>query len=257
MRHLTVLRLSAGIAVVVAMLRLLAPAATELLDLKAFDYRYAIRGAVPPGDEIVIVGIDEPSLAEVGRWPWPRPTLAALVDRLNEAGAAVIGLDIVLDQPDTSVELSALQTAVAAAPGLEAQALLEALGPELGADTRLAGAFRRSGHVVVGHFFELGDGPSVISPENVADVPELSVSATGGATPESTAAVVRARQAHLSVPALLEAAASAGHVNVLPDADGINRRLPLVVRVGDRLSPALSLEVVRSYRGGETAAVMR
>ncbi len=256
MRHLTVLRVSAGIAVVVATLRLLAPAASELLDLKAFDYRYVARGAVPPGDEIVIVAIDEASLTQVGRWPWPRPTLAALVDRLNEAGAAVIGLDIVLDQPDMSVDLATLEAAVAEAPGLEARTLLDALGTEVGADARLAAAFRRSGHVIVGHFFELGDGPSAISAESVADVPELSVTATGGATPESAATVVRARRAHLSAATLARAAAGAGHVNVLPDGDGINRRLPLVVRVGDRLSPALSLEVVRNYRGGETAAVM-
>jgi adenylate cyclase len=255
MKRFTVLRVSVGIAVLIAALRLMAPAATELLDLKALDYRYTVRGEIAPGDEVVIVGIDEKSLSEVGRWPWPRTRLAALIDRLNEGGAAVIGLDIILDQPDTTVDMGTLEATVAAAPDLDAKALLNILGPEIEADSLLAGAFRRAEGVVLGHFFELGSEPSVLEPGVVARVPELSVSATGRATPESVSAVVVARAAHLSAPALLDAAAASGHTNVLPDPDGINRRLPLIVRVEDRLSPSLSLSVLQRYRGGEPATV--
>lgn len=51
-------------------------------------------------DEITIVAIDDPSLAEIGRWPWRRSVHAALLERLTEAGARVVVLDIILNEPN-------------------------------------------------------------------------------------------------------------------------------------------------------------
>ena len=53
-------------------------------------------------DRIVIVDIDENSLAEVGRWPWGRDKLARIVDNLfNHYQVDVVGFDI--DNDDTVV----------------------------------------------------------------------------------------------------------------------------------------------------------
>lgn len=51
-------------------------------------------------DDIVIVAIDDRSLQELGRWPWRRALLADLIDRVSAAGAAVIGVDVLLIEPD-------------------------------------------------------------------------------------------------------------------------------------------------------------
>ena len=51
-------------------------------------------------DDITIVAIDDPSLAEIGRWPWRRSVHAALLERLAEAGAKVVALDIILNEPN-------------------------------------------------------------------------------------------------------------------------------------------------------------
>lgn len=56
----------------------------------------------PPPADIVIVAIDENSLSKLGRWPWSRRLHAALVDRLKDDGARVIGLDLVFAEPDTA-----------------------------------------------------------------------------------------------------------------------------------------------------------
>src|SRR6516162_9078425 len=48
-----------------------------------------------PDAPIRIVDIDDESLARIGQWPWPRSTLAGLVDRLGELGAAAVAFDIV------------------------------------------------------------------------------------------------------------------------------------------------------------------
>ncbi|MDC7690658.1 diguanylate cyclase [Vogesella indigofera] len=53
-------------------------------------------------DDIVIVAIDEKSLAELGRWPWPRELLAGAIDKLGNARA--VGLDLVLAEPSANPE---------------------------------------------------------------------------------------------------------------------------------------------------------
>ncbi len=56
----------------------------------------------PADDDIVIVAIDDDSLQQLGRWPWPRSTHAQLIDVLNEDGANIISLDIILAEADQS-----------------------------------------------------------------------------------------------------------------------------------------------------------
>lgn len=59
---------------------------------RAADYLYATQGN--PGDEIVIVAIDEKSQRALGEWPWTLDRYVQLLDRL--AGAGAIGFDILL-----------------------------------------------------------------------------------------------------------------------------------------------------------------
>lgn len=58
------------------------------------------RHAASPG--IVLVVIDDRSLADVGRWPWPRTVHAALLDRLTLGRPRAIGLDLILTEPDAA-----------------------------------------------------------------------------------------------------------------------------------------------------------
>ncbi|RNB82071.1 adenylate/guanylate cyclase domain-containing protein [Brevibacillus fluminis] len=48
---------------------------------------------------IVIVGIDDDSLSNLGQWPWPRSIHAELIKRIEQAGAKAIGLDLILSEP--------------------------------------------------------------------------------------------------------------------------------------------------------------
>ncbi len=69
--------------------------------LDAVLYDKAIQSWVRPAPyDIVIVTIDEQSLAELGRWPWPRERHARLIDKLTEANAKVIALNILFSEPD-------------------------------------------------------------------------------------------------------------------------------------------------------------
>ena len=81
-----------------------------LLELKGLDLLFALRGELPAPESIMIVAIDEPSMAEIGRqWPWPRSLHARLIQQLNKAGAKVIGFDILFaepSEPDEDEELA-------------------------------------------------------------------------------------------------------------------------------------------------------
>ena len=53
----------------------------------------------PPSEDVVIIAIDDASLASIGRWPWSRRIHAALLDRAREVDAAAVVIDILLDAP--------------------------------------------------------------------------------------------------------------------------------------------------------------
>ncbi len=84
--------------VVVLLLAWGEPTGLKRLDLLAYDLLLPMRQA---GQQpAVLVAIDDESLATLGRWPWPRNVHARMVDRLREAGASVIGLTLLLPEPD-------------------------------------------------------------------------------------------------------------------------------------------------------------
>ena len=73
------------------------------LDMRWIDALFRYRGPQSPGTEVVIVGIDNSTLARLGSFrTLSHDNLATLIDRLADAGPRVIGLDIVFSDQDTS-----------------------------------------------------------------------------------------------------------------------------------------------------------
>ena len=70
-----------------------------------------------PTDEVVVVAIDAPSLQEISVWPWPRGTHAAVIDKLREAGARKIAVDIDFSATSNPEEDAKLAAALARAGG--------------------------------------------------------------------------------------------------------------------------------------------
>src|SRR5215468_568950 len=170
-----------AIAITVAAVRLLAPVPLEVLDRKFLDFRHLIRGPLAASDQIVIVAIDETSLARLGRWPWPRARLAELIERLDAAGVAAIGFDVVFDQPATAIDRQALESVLEADPERPAAALRGVVREELDDDARFEAALRRSGHVVLAQFFEFRGDTSPDLVRATAGLPELTVLTLAGA----------------------------------------------------------------------------
>jgi adenylate cyclase len=66
----------------------------------AVKTRLSLALSPTPDRRVVTVEVDDRALAVFGRWPWPRSLLAQLVARVAEADPAVIGVDIILSEPD-------------------------------------------------------------------------------------------------------------------------------------------------------------
>ena len=79
------------------------------LEAKALDFRFRWRGAKPPGAQVVLVAIDDQSIAELGRWPWSRQQFGAVVHRLQAAGARVIVFDVLFLEPEVNATRDVLQ----------------------------------------------------------------------------------------------------------------------------------------------------
>jgi adenylate cyclase len=254
LKRAAVVWVSLGIAVAVALVRFAAPGPLELADMKVLDFRHTVRGPVAAGGAVVIVGVDEASLAEVGRWPWPRARLAALVDSLMASGAAVVGFDVLFSQPEEGLDPTELAGAVAANPREPAGALVARLR-EHGGDVRLADAFRRSGRVVLSHFFDFGAPPAADLEREVERTSELAVRTMKGATLADAPLLGHVKRAQVDIAYLTQAAAASGHINFLTDRDGIYRRAPLGIRVGERVSSAFPVEIARRYLGDAAATL--
>ena len=95
--------LIAGITLLVALLIGKATPLFSVVELKTVDWRFALRGVHDVSDSpIVIVTIDDASFEALPeRWPWPRRYYAKVIENLHKAGAKAIGIDVILDKPDS------------------------------------------------------------------------------------------------------------------------------------------------------------
>src|SRR5260221_8189506 len=68
--------------------------------LGVFDIYQQLEPREPEAAPVRIVDVDDESLARIGQWPWPRTVLAELLEKLSDAGAAVVAFDMMFPEPD-------------------------------------------------------------------------------------------------------------------------------------------------------------
>jgi adenylate cyclase len=190
-------------------------------------------------DAVVIVDIDDRSLAEIGRWPWNRDRMAALVDELvARQRVAAIGFDFVFPEPQ-SVAFDLLARAAAGEPLLEPW--LPQWRQALDHDGRFADALRGR-PVVLGCYFSSDRGGQQAGQ---LPAPLFTDTDLGG----RRAALPRWNGFGANLPLLATAAPAAGCFNALPDEDGVERSLPLVMGFDGHYHASLALAVWQMATG--------
>ena len=206
---------------------------------------------MPRGNErgIVILDIDEKSLGEIGRWPWSRRLMAETVQKLFERyGIAVLGFDVVFAERDPSSGIDALD-ALAQGELRQAPAFQQAyrdLRPKLDNDALFAAAIKGR-PVVLGYYFNSRDDavrantlPEPVLPKGTFAGRDASFYLWKGYTG--------------NLPVLQQRAAGAGHFNPAVDADGVSRRVPMLLEFDGAYYEALSLAVLRTFIQLQTGA---
>jgi len=214
--------------------------------LDSIIYDTKVRLTMPRGvdDRIVILDIDEKSLAEVGRWPWNRDRMSALVKKLFETqGIILLGFDIVFAEPDDSSGLKSLD-ALAKREFRDSAAFLNTLKemrPQLDYDARFAETLKGKA-VILGYYLSnrTEGGSSGAVPEPVLPAGSFSGHNIAFTTWNTHGG---------NLVEFQRAAAGGGHFNPLIDFDGISRRVPLLAEHDGAYYEALSLAMTRALLG--------
>jgi adenylate cyclase len=255
--RLTPMRIAVLLGLALAVVRMVGFAPLSALDARAVDLRLRARGPEPASSEVVIVAIDNDAIARHGRWPWSRPALARLLDRIDAAGPAVIGFDIVQSEPTAPPDFTALEKSVDAAALAQVRKAWEGGSPD---DQVLVDAVARSGRVVLGYFFFDFWNRAATARPDVA-LTHYGIVQSDGQGGE--AFIPLAGSVASNLPALTSAARATGYFNTLPDTrdrltreeepgetnagdtgDGHYRRVPMAMRYGDRIAMPLSLAML-------------
>ncbi|MCK5437002.1 MAG: CHASE2 domain-containing protein [Desulfobulbaceae bacterium] len=193
----------------------------------------------------LIVDIDEKSLAQFGQWPWPRYRIAHLLEKLTDAGAAGIGLDIIFAEPDRT-SLKEMQRDLRDELGLELE--LAGVPDALQDNDAVLANVLANGPYVIGYKFSASPLAGRIAP---GLFPVDVIIIHDAAKPETAVEIPGATGVIAPLPVLAESTGDSGFVNIRPDNDGVVRRIPMLMRFKDKIYPSLALASVMKAVGAK------
>ena len=241
----------AGLAVVVAVFFF--HSATDFfgsLERRFYDFASTSSNRAP-SDQIAVIAIDDQSIANIGRWPWPRDIHAKLIDQLSAAKAKTIVHTAFFFEPQVDRGLSYIRKMkdVLAVPSTNATAefiagqqstnlqlskvIVEA-EQALDTDAILAASIKKAGNVLVPSVYVLGE------PQGKPDKP-LPDFALQSAIDETQGFSMPATKSQQPIDSIGNAAAGVGHLNQSQEIDGVVRHEPLLVNYFGKAVPSLSL----------------
>lgn len=195
-----------------------------------------------PSDRIAVIAIDDQSIANIGRWPWPRDVHAKLIDQLSAAKVKTVVHTAFFFEPQVDPGLVYIRkmksvlgsTIDAGAANEQVGTLIAEAESALDTDAVLATSLEKAGNVLLPSVFTLGEQqgkpdnplPDYALKSALDDLNGFSVSATRGQQP---------------IELLGNAAAGIGHLNQFPDVDGAVRVEPLLVNYYGKAVPSMAL----------------
>ena len=243
------------VGLLVALLFLFSAGSDLMQSLERKAYDLGVRASSrAPSDKVAVIAIDEQSIANLGRWPWPRETQARMLDLLAAGHAKVVGNTAFFFEPQVDAGLAYINKigALLEASTLkniadpahqtdlaQLNALLLEASQNLDNDRKFGDSMAKANDALLAMFFELGEPqgkPDKPLPDYVVKNALVNVKGdAGGDLPMLSAGV------HIPIEVLGSHALAIGHLNAAPDVDGGIRTEPLVVGYFDQYYPSLSL----------------
>lgn len=232
----------AGIAAVLAAVVLhMATDFVGTLERRFYDFA-STSTSRQPSDRIAVIAIDDQSIANIGRWPWPRDVHAKLIDQLAAAKAKTIAHTAFFIEPQVDPGLQFIRKmkmavdspADGSAPNPQLVQLISEAEQALDTDAKLAASVQAAGNVLLPSVYVLGE------PQGRPDEPLPPYSAKS-ALDENSGYSIFAQRGQQPLEALGKAAAGVGHLNQFPDVDGAVRLEPLLVNFYGKAIPSMAL----------------
>ena len=218
------------------------PKLLSALDNRLIDVLFTLRAPKSPSGSVVIIDIDDDSLAAIGQWPWPRDIVARLATTIHQSGARAIGFDILFAEKDRT------------SPKNHIDSIIDILAISVSAEERK----KILENPLLDHDLILGNSlaamPSVLSyvfemhqqdkKQTNFPFPSVTIRPEPATTSFSSIDFIQADNAIINTDDISQAA-SEGFFNVFPDPAGTIRKVPLFMSLNNVPYPSLALEVLR------------
>ena len=188
----------------------------DLIELRTLDNRFRVRNALKmnPGyhNELVHINIDNYSKQKSNQTLWPKSYYAKLINKISERGADVIVCDIMfVDWADTTGNVTLINSIINS--GNVVSPILFGLNMN---DNIQVGVPDEFGLEIYPNFETVG----FLNANNIIAKPLLEI---------------------------MDQSAGMGFVNVIPDPDGVLRRIPLIVQLNGKMIPSLFLQSLCTF----------
>jgi serine/threonine-protein kinase len=245
------------------------------LETKAYDWGVTATSK-PPSDKVAIIAIDDNSIANIGRWPWPRDIHAQMIDKLAGAKASAIGSSIFYFEPQLDPGLQYINKLIevyaknqpaetlqvvdpAGKPGAapakpapaapqsgamaEIGAVLAEAEQALNTDRRLAESIQKAGNVILPMFIPASLSPPISRAEK--PFPDFVIkNSIANVTPgEGNLVYGEASGAAVPIEEVGKIAAGIGNLSQIPDADGGSRHEVIAIDFEGKQYPSFALMV--------------
>ncbi|MBL8515318.1 MAG: CHASE2 domain-containing protein [Betaproteobacteria bacterium] len=245
------------------------------LETKAYDWGVTATSK-PPSDKVAIIAIDDNSIANIGRWPWPRDIHAQMIDKLAGAKAAVIGSSIFYFEPQLDPGLQYINkmievyaksqpaetvlvndpagkagaapakpapTVPQSGPMAEIGAVLAEAEQALNTDRRLAESIQKANNVVLPMFIPATQEPPLSRAEKPFPDFVIKNSIANVAPGEGNLVFGEANGAAVPIEEVGKVAAGIGNLSQIPDADGGSRHEVIAIDFEGKQYPSFALMV--------------
>ncbi|MBI5572181.1 MAG: adenylate/guanylate cyclase domain-containing protein [Desulfomonile tiedjei] len=223
------IRVSVGWCLLSFAFLFLNPGWFDILDWKLYDLKLRAFSKPTVNENIVHVDVDDSAIEAYGQWPWDREKSARIVERLTEFGARAVVFDILYSTRGKSAEGDeALFKAVA-----DSRRVVSPLAP-----------------------IRLGEkGDPLLQDADPARADALYEKAWHLRMPPNARPyqITELRNSGLPVLPVIRSSHAVGHIKATPDPDDIYRRVPLFLRLKDRLVPSLGLAALVAAEGADPA----
>jgi adenylate cyclase len=179
-------------------------------------------------EEVVIIDIDEKSIGEIGQFPWRRDVFADLIQKLNQYGVSVITFDVFFSEEDKQNPKKILEEF-----NIKNDTVFDS-------DQKFLESIKSSKVILP----ILGD-ISMYNKDN-SSKPKTNIISKGG---DPSNYIYSFKNKITSLEKFNNAAKGVGTISYLDSSDAVLRSLPLFLKIGNDIWPALSLETLRVLHG--------